>query len=110
MGITIAAGNLGEVKRQGVAFSAEFRSIANRLNQKIGQTYERTCAVKLGDSRCKIDLTAPAYRGSTVAETRGLAAQIVAARCLAPHAAARCPTLFLEGRTEGPHRCYPNTT
>ncbi|MCW6509829.1 DUF2163 domain-containing protein [Lichenifustis flavocetrariae] len=79
MGITIAAGNIGEVKRQGVAFSAEFRSIANRLNQKIGQTYERTCSAKLGDSRCKIDLTSAAYGGSCVAETAGLTAQIIAA-------------------------------
>ena len=77
MGITVAAGNLGEIKRQGVAFSAEFRSIANRLNQKIGQTFERTCSAKLGDSRCKVDLTAAAYRASCVAETAGLTAQII---------------------------------
>ena len=77
-GITVAAGNLGEIKRQGVAFSAEFRSIANRLNQKIGQTYERTCSATLGDSRCTVDLTAAAYRGTAVAETAGLTAQIVA--------------------------------
>ena len=50
-GLTIAAGNLGEVTRAGLAFSAEFRSIANRLNQKIGTTCERFCAAKLGDSR-----------------------------------------------------------
>ncbi|MCW6510989.1 DUF2163 domain-containing protein [Lichenifustis flavocetrariae] len=76
-GITVAAGNLGEIKRQGVAFSAEFRSIANRLNQKIGQTYERTCSATLGDSRCAIDLTAAAYRGTAIAQTAGLTAQIV---------------------------------
>ena len=48
MGITIAAGNLGEVKRQGLAFSAEFRSIANRLNQKIGYDLR---ALLLGQAR-----------------------------------------------------------
>ena len=79
MGVTIAAGNLGEIKRQGVAFSAEFRSVANRLNQKIGQTYERTCSAKLGDSRCKVDLTAAAYRANCVTETAGISVQIVAA-------------------------------
>ena len=76
-GVAIAAGNLGEVKRQGVAFSAEFRSIANRLNQKIGQTYERTCSARLGDARCKVDLSAAAYGGSAVAESAGITAQII---------------------------------
>ena len=79
MGITVAAGNLGEVKRQGVAFSAEFRSIANRLNQKIGQTYERTCSAKLGDGRCKVDLASAAYCATATAETAGATAQIVMA-------------------------------
>ena len=79
MGVQIASGNLGEVKRQGLAFSAEFRSIANRLNQKIGQTYERTCSAQLGDGRCKVDLTSATYRGSATAETAGPTAQIIVA-------------------------------
>ncbi len=77
MGLQIASGNLGEVKRQGLAFSAEFRSIANRLNQKIGQTYERTCSAALGDGRCKIDLASGTYRATATAESAGLTAQIV---------------------------------
>ena len=75
-GITIAAGNLGEVTRTGLAFSAEFRSIANRLNQKIGTTCERYCSARLGDDRCKVDLTATTYRGTTAAETAGLISEI----------------------------------
>jgi uncharacterized phage protein (TIGR02218 family) len=59
------------VKRQGVAFSAEFRSIANRLNQKIGWTYERTCSARLGDSRCKVDLTSPVYHGMATITSDG---------------------------------------
>lgn len=78
-GITIAAGNLGEVTRQGLAFSAEFRSIANRLNQKIGTTCERSCSAKLGDSRCKVDLTAAAYKASATAGTAGLVTEITMA-------------------------------
>ena len=79
MGVQIASGNIGEVKRQGVAFSAESRSIANRLNQKIGQTYERTCSARLGDARCGIDLASSAFRGTATAETAGLTSQIIAA-------------------------------
>ena len=77
--ILIARGNLGEVKREGVAFSAELRSIAHRLDQKIGQTYERSCSASLGDARCGIDLTQAAYRGSITASAATTGRQIVVA-------------------------------
>ncbi|UDL93979.1 DUF2163 domain-containing protein [Lichenihabitans sp. PAMC28606] len=70
-GLTIAVGNLGEVTRAGIAFSAEFRSIANRLNQKIGTTCERFCSARLGDTRCGIDLGASAFHGTATAATAG---------------------------------------
>ena len=79
MGVQIASGNIGDVKRQGLAFSAEFRSIANRLNQKIGWTYERTCSAKLGDDRCRVALASNAYQAVATAETTGLTAQIIVA-------------------------------
>ena len=60
--ILLASGNLGEVKREGVAFSAELRSLAHRLDQKIGQTFERTCSARLGDPRCAIDLSQSAFQ------------------------------------------------
>jgi uncharacterized phage protein (TIGR02218 family) len=75
-GITIAKGNLGEVKRQGLAFTAEFRSLAHRLNQKIGGIFQRSCAAVLGDANCRVDLSNPALRGSVVVQTAGLARQI----------------------------------
>ena len=78
-GLTIAAGNLGELTRMGVAFSAEFRSIANRLNQKIGTTCERFCSANLGDDRCRVDLTAPAYRAAVTARTAGTGSEITVA-------------------------------
>ena len=77
--ILIASGNLGEIKREGVAFSAELRSLAHRLDQKIGQTYERTCSAVLGDPRCKVDLSQPAYRGTITASAATTSRQIVAA-------------------------------
>ena len=72
MGVTIARGNLGEVKRQGLAFSAELRSLAHRMNQKVGLTYQRTCSALLGDARCKIDLTQAAFRASGAVQSAGL--------------------------------------
>ena len=61
--ILLASGNLGEIQREGVAFSAELRSLAHRLDQKIGQTYERTCSATLGDARCEVDLAAARLSG-----------------------------------------------
>jgi uncharacterized phage protein (TIGR02218 family) len=62
--ITIARGNVGEVKRHETAFTAEFRSMAALLNQRTGRTYQRYCDATLGDARCKIDLTSSTYKGT----------------------------------------------
>jgi uncharacterized phage protein (TIGR02218 family) len=62
--VLLAKGALGEVRREGKAFSAEFRSLSARLNEESGRLYTATCAADLGDARCGIDLTNPAFRGS----------------------------------------------
>lgn len=77
--LQIASGRLGEVKREGLAFSAELRSLATLLNQKIGLTYGRTCSAVLGDARCRVDLTNAAYRGGVTATSAGLSRDIVVA-------------------------------
>ena len=60
----LATGTLGEVRREGGAFTAELRSPADRLNQVSGRLYTATCAADLGDARCGVDLTAAAFCGS----------------------------------------------
>ncbi len=65
--VQIGSGNLGELKREGLAFSAELRSLAHRLNQKIGSTYARQCEASLGDARCQVDLTQPALNATFTA-------------------------------------------
>ncbi|HEY4773976.1 MAG TPA: DUF2163 domain-containing protein [Xanthobacteraceae bacterium] len=62
--VLIAKGTLGEVRREGPAFTAELRSLTDRLNQESGRLYTATCAADLGDARCGIDLTDAAFRGS----------------------------------------------
>jgi uncharacterized phage protein (TIGR02218 family) len=57
-------GVLGEVRREGQAFAAEIRGLTDRLNQESGRRYTATCDADLGDSRCTIDLTAPAFAGA----------------------------------------------
>ena len=59
-----ARGTLGEVKREAHAFTAEVRGLADALSQESGRLYTLRCGADLGDQRCKIDLTAPALRGS----------------------------------------------
>jgi uncharacterized phage protein (TIGR02218 family) len=73
--VLLAKGVLGEVRREGAAFSAEFRSLAHRLNEESGRLYTATCSADLGDARCTVDLTDPAFHGSgTVAALAGTAA------------------------------------
>ena len=75
LSVLLAKGVLGEVRREGKAFSAEFRSLAHRLNEESGRLYTATCSADLGDAHCAIDLTDPAFRGSgTVAALAGASA------------------------------------
>jgi uncharacterized phage protein (TIGR02218 family) len=70
--VLLASGVLGEVRREGQAFAAELRSLADRLNEESGRRFTATCSADLGDSRCTIDLDDPAFRGSgTVAALNG---------------------------------------
>jgi uncharacterized phage protein (TIGR02218 family) len=62
--VLIAKGVLGEVRREGQAFVAELRSLADRLNEESGRRYTATCSADLGDSRCLVDLTGSTFRGN----------------------------------------------
>lgn len=61
--VLLAKGTLGEVRREGQAFTAEVRGLSERLAQESGRLYTATCSADLGDGRCRIDLTNPAFRG-----------------------------------------------
>ena len=64
--VLMSKGLLGEVRREGQAFAAEMRGLADRLNQESGRRYTATCSADLGDSRCTIDLADPAFLGAGV--------------------------------------------
>lgn len=55
-------GSTGEVSRGPLEFRAELRSLAHALNQSQGRTYSVLCDADLGDARCGVDLTDPAFR------------------------------------------------
>jgi uncharacterized phage protein (TIGR02218 family) len=74
LGLLLSKGVLGEVKREGIAFTAELRSLTHRLAEDSGRLYTATCNADLGDARCTIDLTDPAFFGNgTVAALEGSA-------------------------------------
>lgn len=72
MGILrIQRGWLGEISRMDTLFVAEFRSLTQALQQRIGEEYLGTCPADLGDGRCKVDLSAITVTG-TVTEAGGV--------------------------------------
>lgn len=62
--VVLRAGNLGQVARGKLAFSAELRGLAARLDQPAGRIFQRSCAWDLGDARCGIDLNAAGRNGT----------------------------------------------
>lgn len=62
--LLLDVGSIGEVSRSDHAFTAELRSVMLRLDETRGGVYRASCAADLGDSRCGVDLTAPAMRGA----------------------------------------------
>jgi uncharacterized phage protein (TIGR02218 family) len=66
--VLMRSGSLGQVRRSGIAFSAEIRGLAHYLQQPQGRLYQFTCDATLGDSRCGINLANPLYAAnSTIA-------------------------------------------
>jgi uncharacterized phage protein (TIGR02218 family) len=73
--VLLAKGVLGEIRREGAAFTAELRSLAHRLNEESGRLYTATCSADLGDARCTVDLTDADFHGSgAVASLAGTSA------------------------------------
>jgi uncharacterized phage protein (TIGR02218 family) len=61
--LLLSRGTLGEVRREGTAFTAEIRGLSDRLAEETGRIYTATCDADLGDARCTLDLSAPEFRG-----------------------------------------------
>lgn len=61
--VLMRSGSIGEVRRTGSSFTAELRGLAHYLQQPKGRLYQLTCDADLGDKRCAIDLSSPAFRG-----------------------------------------------
>ncbi len=81
--VLMRAGSLGEVRRSGIAFSAEIRGLAHYLQQPQGRLYQYTCDATLGDRRCGVDLSSVLYRATgsvlSVASRRRFAVTLASA-------------------------------
>lgn len=65
-------GTLGEIRQAAGAFEVELRGAAEALNQPVGRAYQGTCEQALGDAKCGVDTTDPAFAASvTVTEVLG---------------------------------------
>lgn len=77
--VPMSKGVLGEVRREGAAFAAEVRGLADRLNQESGRRYTAACSADLGDSRCALDLTSATFRGTgTISALAGTSSFVAA--------------------------------
>lgn len=57
---------IGEIVREDGVFRAELRSAQQALNQPRGRLYQALCDATVGDSRCRVNLNAGAYRAEAV--------------------------------------------
>jgi uncharacterized phage protein (TIGR02218 family) len=62
--VLLAKGSLGEMRREGPAFTAEVRGLSQKLAEVSGRLYTATCSADLGDARCTVDLADPSFRAS----------------------------------------------
>lgn len=67
--VLMRAGSLGEVRRKGLMFTAEVRGLAHYLQQPKGRLYQFTCDADLGDARCGVVASNPAYRATGTMQT-----------------------------------------
>lgn len=74
----LAKGTIGEVRREGTAFTAEVRGLSEKLAEQHGRLYTATCAADLGDARCAVDLDNPAFRGSGTVASLAATSSVVA--------------------------------
>jgi len=68
---TLATGNFGVFTFLQGRFVAEFRSLAQRLQQSIGEVYSPSCRAELGDSRCKVNVAPLTVTGTMDSQTDG---------------------------------------
>ena len=68
----IATGNWGECTLYRGRFTAEFRSLAQKLQQTVGRIYTAGCDAELGDARCRVLIGPLTVSGTLTGQTSRL--------------------------------------
>ncbi|MEM7568154.1 MAG: DUF2163 domain-containing protein [Pseudomonadota bacterium] len=68
----LAVGMIGRVTRRDTSFQAELRGLKHRLQERACEQYTPDCRAKLGDARCRVDLSLHTHRMEVVAQTSPL--------------------------------------
>lgn len=63
LNVLMTKGVIGEVRRDGQAFTAELRGLSHRLAEESGRLFTATCSTDMGDAKCGIGLASPTYTG-----------------------------------------------
>lgn len=64
--ILMFRGELGEIRRGASSFEVELRGQSEVLNRPMGRAYLPVCDAVLGDARCGVDLSDPAFNASDI--------------------------------------------
>lgn len=67
--IYVKRGRMGEVRVVRGQFTAEFRSLTQQLQQRVGEVYTPSCNAVLGDARCKKSLAAFTFTATVTSVT-----------------------------------------
>lgn len=67
--IILKRGTIGEVELKDTTFRAELRGLSQALSQQIVELYTPDCRADLGDTRCKVNLTALTVTGAVTSIT-----------------------------------------
>lgn len=68
-GMVLQSGTLGNLSTARLTYSAEFRGLAQALQQTVGRVYAKGCDATFGDARCKVDAQALTVSGTVTAVT-----------------------------------------
>ncbi len=66
--LLLRQGTIGEVRCADGTFTAEIRALSDALNQTRGRIFGASCDATLGDTRCGVKLTSPAFSGEGVVQ------------------------------------------
>lgn len=77
--VLVSRGLVGEIRTGEQAFEAEIIGLSEMLSQPVGRAYLHSCACRLGEAKCGVDLGLPANKGTGTIDAITEAQQFTAA-------------------------------